>query len=118
MKRYAIAVVLLAALGRTAGAQPPVLVETPPRPVVTPPVIIQIPASKPPVGFYKSGHVLVGADGYYPFDSGDYLLGGTDGLARFRGHFVMVPAAAPVVVETGYWGHTGFGLKHRLFHRR
>lgn len=125
MMRQTIAIVLLASLGETAGAQPPVIGGTqPPGPGVNQPapVIIQIPTSKPPVGYYKSGHVLVGADGYYPFDSGDYLLGGTDGLARFRGQFVMVPTGAPAVTDNGgYWGHGGSwgnGTRHRLFHRR
>jgi hypothetical protein len=33
---------------------------------------------------------VVGAYGFYPYDTGDWLLGGTDGLTRQSGSFTMV----------------------------
>ena len=92
MTRYAAAMAVVALLAPHCDAQPvPV---APPGPgAATPPapIVIPITSSKPPSGFYKSGGVLVGADGYYPFDTGHYLLGGFDGLTRYSGSFVMVP---------------------------
>jgi len=100
MKRYVIAAVLLAAFGSAALAQAPPpggVVLPPPRPVAGPvmpggPVAPVGPYAQPnpwPNGYYKSGGVLVGADGNYPYDSGMYLLGGTD-TARVTGYFRMV----------------------------
>ena len=91
------------------------------------PIVIPVTSARPPAGYYKSGGVLVGADGYYPFDTGAFLLGGFEGLARYHGTYVMVPGAiahppapaAPVGVEpipiepAPASGHRG-----RLFHRR
>ena len=95
---------------------PPVTVAPAPKPE---PIVIPVTAAKPPQGFYKSGGVLVGADGYYPFDTGDYLLGGTQGLARSTGFFYMVPSATayagPTVEASASVYATG---RHRFFHRR
>jgi hypothetical protein len=33
---------------------------------------------------------VVGAYGFYPYDTGDWLLGGTEGLTRQSGSFTMV----------------------------
>ena len=126
MTQYAAAMAVVALLAPHCDAQPvPV---APPGPgAATPPapIVIPITSAKPPSGFYKSGGVLVGADGYYPFDTGHYLLGGFDGLTRYSGSFVMVPPGAPVsstpavasdpgpVMAVPYSGHRG-----RLFHRR
>lgn len=108
MKRFAIAAVLVAALGSLAGAQPPPGPPSTPPPL-EPPVAVQPTLVSPPVGppapnvfvppgtppgpaipVYKSGGVVVGVYGYYPYDSGDWLLGGTDGITRQRGAFTMV----------------------------
>jgi hypothetical protein len=124
MTRYVVATALLVSLAPAAGAQP-VPINPPPGTVSAPgPIVIPITSAKPPSGFYKSGGVLVGADGYYPFDTGPYLLGGYEGLTRYSGSFVMVPPggahAAPAgpelaapVYAAPYSGHRG-----RLFHRR
>ena len=128
MKRFAIAAILVAALGFSAVAQPP-----PPGPPAPPSIPLPAPPSlpppappstppplEPPVGVqptlvapsvgapapnvfvppgtpvgpaipvYKSGGVVVGVYGYYPYDSGQWLLGGTDGLTRQSGAFTMV----------------------------
>jgi hypothetical protein len=71
--------------------------------------------------------VLVGADGHYPFDTGAYLLGGFEGLARYYGSFVMVPgevahsavSSAPPVVEAAPIVFAPAGSpRGRFFHRR
>jgi hypothetical protein len=65
------------------------------------------------------GGVIVGTTGYYPYDSGAWLLGNTDGLTRHSGPYTMVfpdgnagdaqpaPAAAPT--------KRGLLFKHGLF---
>jgi len=69
-------------------------------------------------GFYKSGGVLVGSNGYFPYDTGAYLLGGTDGLARSMGFYTMVPAvtmdSAP---GTGTGAPCPYGPRVRHFRR-
>lgn len=100
MKRYAIALVLTGVLSSLASAQvPPAAFGPPP---ATPHQALlpgPTPTPGPPIattgrdGFYKSGGVLVGGNGYFPYDTGAYLLGGTDGLARSMGFYTMVPAA-------------------------
>jgi hypothetical protein len=86
----------------------------------------------PGLGFYKSGGVLVGSQGYYPYDTGAFLLGGTDGLARYTGFFAMVYPSAPGG-EFGAFGPDpmgpgvcapgspasghGHGTRHGLFRR-
>ncbi len=125
MKRFVIAAVLVAALGLSAGAQQPdpppntsTGVTAPPLPPLAPPVAVQPSVVAPPLGasapnvfvppgtppgpaipFYKSGGVVVGVYGYYPYDTGAWLLGGTDGTTRQSGAFTMVfPETAGVVV--------------------
>jgi hypothetical protein len=68
---------------------------------------VYVPPGTPPgpaIPFNKTGGVVVGAYGFYPFDTGNWLLGGTDGLTRQSGSFTMVfpsissdpaPAALP-----------------------
>jgi hypothetical protein len=106
MKRYAIALVLSAVFGLPAFAQAPATRVASPLAVGPPPDIAPhqtvVPGPTPtpgtPVlntgefGYYKSGGVLVGGNGYFPYDSGMYLLPGTDGLARSKGFYMMVPA--------------------------
>jgi len=110
MKRYAIALVVTAVLGSFAIAQPPAAFGPPPaiphQAVLPGPT----PSPGPPIatagqdGFYKSGGVIVGRNGYFPYDTGTYLLGGTDGLARSMGFYTMVPApqgTAPADTSAG-----------------
>jgi len=126
MARYAIPTVLLVLFAPLAGAQP--ITTGPPLAPAPGPIIIPVPTVKPPYGYYKSGGVLVGADGYLPFDTGPYLLGGFEGLTRYYGSFVMVP---PVPLTTPYESqpvamsessapvYQGSSSPHwRLFHRR
>src|SRR5437763_1247902 len=109
MNRYAIAAALAALLGPTADAQMPPPGGTPPggMPAPAAPAASPLPGTlivdpvqiaNPRLGFYKSGGVLVGSNGYYPYDTGAILLGGTEGLVRFTGYFAMVfppPPGAP-----------------------
>lgn len=119
MTRFAIPAVLAAALGPAAVAQPPApaqpappapppeVVPVVPAPVPPPPAVyrpnVYVPpgaAPGPAIPFHKSTGVVVGAYGYYPYDTGDWLLGGTEGLTRQSGSFTMVhpgvfPAPAP-----------------------
>lgn len=53
------------------------------------PAFVQVPSGKPLIGFYKTDAVYVGADGRYPFDTGEYNLAGFDGNTRFFGQFVI-----------------------------
>jgi hypothetical protein len=132
MTRFAIAAVLVAALGSTAAAQPTPPAPTqpppapPPVPEMVPPVVPVLPVPPPPavyrpnvyvppgaapgpaIPFHKSTGVVVGAYGFYPYDTGEWLLGGTEGQTRQSGSFTMVhpgvfPAPAP---------------KRHLWHRR
>jgi hypothetical protein len=122
MTRFATAAVLMALTASRGDAQPTPV--APPAPGVTPaPIVIPITSAKPPAGYYKSGGVLVGADGYYPFDTGKYLLGGFDGLARYSGTYYMVsPGAAsaqPSTVEAvPIYAPPASGHRGRFFHRR
>ena len=122
MTRLVIAAALVAALGPPVEAQPtptvpsvppaqpkpqpvpemrtplpPVLPEPPPPAVYQPNVYVPPGATPgPAIPFHKSGGVVVGAYGLYPYDTGDWLLGGTEGLTRQSGSFTMVyPGAAP-----------------------
>ncbi len=143
MKRFVIAAFFAAALGTPLLAQPiplrsgvgigpppvPLLMPTPPTavPVPNPPPVPPMPTYSGPPGpvvvFQKSGGTLVGLHGYYPYDTGNYLLG--DGIvSRQAGFFTMVypggnfpPAASAEPVEELpiYTPPTRF--KHRLFHR-
>lgn len=58
---------------------------------------ILLPAGKPLTGYYKMDGLLVGADGRYPFDSGEYNLAGYAGNARIYGTFeITLPAPANI----------------------
>jgi hypothetical protein len=122
MARYAVPIVLLVLFAPLTSAQP--IPSGPPLAPAPGPVIIPIPTVKPPYGYYKSGGLLVGADGYLPFDTGPYLLGGYEGLTRYSGSFVMVPPG-PLSTPYGFEPTTtpiyptGSAPSHwRLFHRR
>jgi hypothetical protein len=110
MTRLLLAAVALAALGQWAGAQPPAPVPptrapainpyTLPAPVPNPNPVPQFPTYSGPPGpaipVHKSGNVIVGLHGYYPYDTGLYLLAET-GVSRQSGWFTMVyPDVAPV----------------------
>jgi hypothetical protein len=88
------------------------------------PAIAQPPAahyeSRPPqvsygphLPIYKSGGQILGRDGIYPYDSGEYLLSGTDGLARFSGGFTMELPGAPGVATGKHRFHSRPGLFRR-----
>jgi len=118
MTRFVLAAVLAAALGTGAGAQPIPTVQPQPAPVVEVP---QLPAVPPPsavyypnvyvppgtplgpaIPFHKSTGVVVGAYGLYPYDTGDWLLGGNEGLTRQSGSFTMVaPGVFPAPAARG-----------------
>jgi hypothetical protein len=85
MNRFVFAAVLATLFGSRADAQ--VYVDT---------------TGNPGLGFYKSGNVLVGSNGYYPYDTGDYALAGFAGLARQSGFFTMVGPG-------GFYGPAPFG---------
>jgi len=139
MTRFAIAAAVAAALtpvltfapAHGVGAQPPPTPQPVPQmalPVPPPPAMyhpdVFVPPGTPPgpaIPFHKSGGVVVGAYGFYPYDTGAWLLGGTDGLTRQSGSFTMVfpgafpePAAPPLPAPV-MGGH--FGGKHGLFRR-
>ncbi|AMV27766.1 hypothetical protein VT84_25415 [Gemmata sp. SH-PL17] len=114
MKRFVTAAVMVAALGLSAGAQPPPPQKptTPPPPappvgvyptlvapaIGSPAPNVFVPPGTPPgpaIPFYKSGGLAVGVYGLYPYDSGHWLLGGTDGTTRQSGAFTMVFPEAP-----------------------
>jgi hypothetical protein len=126
MTRFILAAALVAVIASRSDAQPTPI--APPTPAATPaPIVIPVPVVKPPEGYYKSGNVLVGADGYYPFDTGRYLLGGFDGLARYHGTYYMVsPGAATaqqtpaqsVVEPSPSYASPVNGHRGRFFHRR
>jgi hypothetical protein len=147
MKRFVFAALAAAALGAPAPAQPvPVRplpapglglgIGPPPVPLyaVAPPTAVPVPNPPPvppaptyvgPPGpavvFQKSGGTLVGLYGYYPYDTGNYLLG--DGVvSRQAGFFTMVypggnfpPAASAGNDSPPTYAPSHF--KHRLFHR-
>lgn len=126
MTRLALAAVLVAALGSAAGAQPipavnppgppapavpapPAVVEAPAVPVPPPPAVYRPnvyvpPAARPgpAIPYHKSGGVVVGAYGFYPYDTGDWLLGGNEGVTRQSGSFTMV---APGYLPAGPFAH-------------
>lgn len=123
MTRLALAAALVATLGPAAGAQPiptvnppaaaapavpappaaPVVLDSPGVPVPPPPAMYRPNVYVPPgarpgpaIPLHKSGGVVVGAYGFYPYDTGDWLLGGNEGVTRQSGSFTMVaPAYLP-----------------------
>lgn len=122
MTRFALAAVLVAALGNVAGAQPPNQPPDPipnPNPVPPPPTYVGPPG--PGVPIHKSGGTVVGTDGYFPYDSGNWLLGGVQPLSRQSGWYTMVYPGGNAVPAYSYGptvapAHKHFG-KHGLFRR-
>jgi hypothetical protein len=112
MRQFICAAVMVAVFGSSVGAQPiPTVPLQPPRVPATPqmPQPQPLPPDPPPpaayqpnvvvppgvqpgpaIPFHKSTGVVVGAYGLYPYDTGNWLLGGTDGLTRQSGSFTMV----------------------------
>ena len=132
MKRYAIAAMLLAVFGASVSAQPGPSPPLPPPGLNTPlPPILVLPPGPPPsnvryapptipagpaIPFYKSGNVLVGADGYYPYDTGLYLLADTQ-VARYGGYFTMAyPPPSSYHLDPGTT--PAFPTLPQLFHGR
>jgi hypothetical protein len=102
MNRYALAAIFLGMIGSSAVAQTPISGATPPwsppspqsppQPIYPPPPspgVIRVPSGQPMVGYYKMDALLVGADGFYPYDTGEYNLAGLQGNARSFGTFVI-----------------------------
>jgi hypothetical protein len=138
MTRPLLALVPVLAAAADAAAQFPILPGQAPGGLVTPPPRLPpppavpgpVPTPGPPIitpglGFYKSGGVHYGADGWLPYDSGYYLLGGTDGFARSTGYFRMEYPEPPPGAFGPQAGAAGAGPGcapahplHRLFHRR
>jgi hypothetical protein len=123
MTRFALAAVLVAALGGAAGAQPtPPPNQNPdpiPNPNPVPPLPTYVGPPGPGVPIFKSGGTVVGTEGYFPYDTGNWLLGGVQPATRQSGWYTMVypgggavPAYGPAVAPAR--GHFG---KHGLFRR-
>jgi hypothetical protein len=74
---------------------------------ISPPRHVFVPSGKPLRGFYKMDAILVGADGRFPFDTGEYNLAGFAGNARLYGTFeITIPPPADVDPENApvyYW---------------
>ena len=89
MKRYAIALGFTLVFASLGLAQPPQIINIP-----TPTSSgVTFPA---PYGPYRQGGVLPNGTAYFGFDSGDYLLGGFDGMIRHTGYFYMgYPPSGP-----------------------
>ena len=101
MRRLAFALALFAAC--PAFAQPPANYES------LPPQVSY--GSHIPI--YRSGGTILGRDGIYPYDSGEYLLGGLDGLTRYSGGFTMELPSAPGATVGKHRFHTRPGLFRR-----
>jgi hypothetical protein len=94
---------------------PPPSAVQPPYPLYPPkqpPAVIAVPAGHPMAGFYKTGNLLVGADGNFPFDTGEWVLGGFDGLTRSTGTFsITLPRPVdvnPINTPVPYRQHKKF----------
>jgi hypothetical protein len=111
MIRYLIAATAVLAFGSHALTQtPPKTVLPAPTPMVVPPAPVPQSLSVPQ-GFFVSGGALIGSNGSYPYDSGMYLLGGSD-TARVTGYYRMVypgsPGGPPLPATTTFGsGRTG-----------
>ena len=93
MTRFFLAAALAAAFGAPADAQPPTLPPVPPLPL-PPAAPLYAPRPTAPIlnpPRYTAWPVVVNGVRYYPFDSGEYALGGFDGLGRTQGYFAMGP---------------------------
>jgi hypothetical protein len=79
------------------------------------PALVSIPAGAPLVGYYKEGGVLVGADGRYPFDSGEWTLAGFAGNTRSYGSFMItLPSPADLDPRNSPIPYRSFrGLFHK-----
>lgn len=94
MRRYAMAAFLITAISSQADAQ--------------------VVGGRPETGTYSARPIVVDGVRYYPYDTGDYALGGFAGLARFRGYFVILsPDGAPFGSESVGDGDANYGPRHR-----
>ena len=119
MRRLVLAVAAAALLGPSALAQLKPSVPVPhPGPIPPPPTYAGPPG--PAIPIFKSGGLYTGTLGYYTYDTGDWLLGGT-AVSRQAGYFTMVypgaslaiPASDALPLDSG-----PYYQKHRLFHHR
>lgn len=94
MSRYALAAILVVAFSSQADAQ--------------------IVGGRPETGTYSARPVLLGGVPHYPYDTGEYALGGFGGLARFRGYFV-IPSPDGGIGDGEWDGDTSaaHGPRHR-----
>jgi hypothetical protein len=121
MTRFLFAAVLVAALGSSAVAADPVpQMPEPVQPVLPPPPPpalyhpdVYVPPGAPPgpaIPFHKSGGIVVGAYGFYPYDTGHWLLAEGYGTTRQSGAFTMVyPGVFPASAapRTHWFGKRG-----------
>jgi hypothetical protein len=101
-------------LAASAAAQNPYAVPAPvPNPPAVPPPPTYVGPPGPAIPIYKSGGRIVGHDGYYPYDTGLYLLAET-GVSRQMGWFTMVyPGGNAPAVEA--YPAMPAGRGHHLF---
>jgi hypothetical protein len=114
MKLHLMALVLVALVASTASAQSPGNAPSPepakaPPPEPTP--FLTIPytsALTVPNGVFPTARPMFRApEGIYLFDSGLYMLGGADGVARSSGAFIMGCPAPPNYGPYGYGVYPG-----------
>ncbi|MCS6863444.1 MAG: hypothetical protein RMJ56_10525 [Gemmataceae bacterium] len=117
--RIVFACFAVAAVVSSALAQPTPNYPVPhPNPVPPPPTYNGPPG--PAIPIYKSGGVVTGRNGYYTYDTGDWLLGG-GAVTRQNGFFTMAyPVPQAIIVGEVYplvpSGSHRF-RKHGIFHR-
>jgi hypothetical protein len=121
MTRSLLALVVLATVGISSVLGQPTPSYPTPHPNPGPPPATYNGPPGPAIPIYKSGGVVTGTNGYYTYDTGDWLLGG-GAVTRQNGFFTMVyPGTGPVIVGEVYplvpssSGHRF--RKHGLFHR-
>jgi hypothetical protein len=116
MKRSLFALALALASATAASAQPPII----PTPTPAPPA----PEVRPPIPTAR--WMFAGPPGVFFYDSGDYLLGGAQGISRSTGAFTMSGGNGTAFGAAGY-GAGGYGTaapagpycapRGRLFHK-
>ena len=116
MTRFLLAAVLVAALGTSVGAQlvsqptpqptpampEPVQPIPPPPPALYQPDVYIPPGARPgpAIPYHKMGGTVAGAYGFYPYDSGDWLLAENFGTTRQSGSFTMMyPSVFPAPAQ-------------------
>lgn len=132
MKRLLIATAMVAALAATATAQQPATAPPTPMPPATAAPLIGAPTSpaapaigapvypapaRPALTYTRSGGYVIGADGLYPYHTGEWLLGGTQGLTSYGGHFTMEFPATPDYGYAPRGSHFGNRTRPGIFRR-